>query len=88
MELGGTPNFSNTPPAVPLDASPPVELHNPLPLNTLRQILVWRANDYALNSRVLSSKKSRRRERIIRFVLLHGPYHNAQCPVLRTNVLC
>ena len=60
---------------IALDASTSVELHDSSASNTLRQVLVGRTDDHALNTGILPRKKCGRGKRVIRLVLLHRPYH-------------
>jgi hypothetical protein len=63
---------------VPFDSPPPIHLDNTCAANTLREVLVWRANDHPVHSPILRGFCSCRCECVVGFVFDHRPNHDAE----------
>ncbi len=78
MDPGATPNFSQTCVLVADLPGPAIELHDPVPDDTLGQVLVGRADDDLAHLGVLRRHVCGRGQRVVGLELDHRPEPDAE----------
>ena len=58
----------------------PIEPHHAGPLHTLREVLVGRHHEHAIDARVGRGAHGERRERVVRFEFVHRPGDDPERP--------
>ena len=73
-----TPNFATTPASSRMTRRPAIQLDDARAAHALREVLVRRADDHALDARVARRRQRRRGQRIVGLELDHRPDDDAE----------